>query len=212
MTAEAERFVTPLTLCVADREAGLHLALGYARAHSAHSRLVREAQVALVAPATANLIAKLAAGIADDSADRRAVSGAHPAVARAGDERGDVRRCGDAGELARLEGARLRGRRSGAWLPRGARTRNRPAGGRGAHSRGTRTCTRALPVTGREPRGDHRGPDARSLRPGAFRQQRLDGRDRHRARARSGAARCRGHACCWAQRCSNRQPASRSCA
>ncbi len=65
MTAEAERFVTPLTFSSLTARS-VYTALWDAPERIPHIRLVREADVALVAPATANLIAKLAAGIADD--------------------------------------------------------------------------------------------------------------------------------------------------
>ncbi len=65
MTAEAERFVTPLTF---SSLTGRHVytSLWDLPERIPHIRLVRDAQVALVVPATANLIAKLVAGIADD--------------------------------------------------------------------------------------------------------------------------------------------------
>jgi phosphopantothenoylcysteine decarboxylase/phosphopantothenate--cysteine ligase len=65
MTAEAERFVTPLTFASLTARP-VYASLWDAPERIPHIRLVREAKVALVAPATANLIAKLAAGIADD--------------------------------------------------------------------------------------------------------------------------------------------------
>lgn len=65
MTAEAERFVTPLTFASLTARP-VFTSLWDAPERIPHIRLVREASVALVAPATANLIAKLAAGIADD--------------------------------------------------------------------------------------------------------------------------------------------------
>jgi phosphopantothenoylcysteine decarboxylase / phosphopantothenate---cysteine ligase len=65
LTAEAERFVTPLTFASLTARP-VYTSLWDLPERIPHIRLVREAQVALVAPATANLIAKLAAGIADD--------------------------------------------------------------------------------------------------------------------------------------------------
>lgn len=65
MTAEAERFVTPLTFSSLTARP-VFTSLWDLPERIPHIRLVREATVALVAPATANLIAKLAAGIADD--------------------------------------------------------------------------------------------------------------------------------------------------
>ncbi|MBV9719581.1 MAG: bifunctional phosphopantothenoylcysteine decarboxylase/phosphopantothenate--cysteine ligase CoaBC [Candidatus Eremiobacteraeota bacterium] len=65
MTAEAEHFVTPLTFASLTARP-VYTSLWDAPERIPHIRLVREAQVALVVPATANLIAKLAGGIADD--------------------------------------------------------------------------------------------------------------------------------------------------
>jgi phosphopantothenoylcysteine decarboxylase / phosphopantothenate---cysteine ligase len=65
MTAEAERFVTALTFSSLTARP-VYTSLWDAPERIPHVRLVREADVALVAPATANLIAKLATGIADD--------------------------------------------------------------------------------------------------------------------------------------------------
>ncbi|MGZ3498292.1 MAG: bifunctional phosphopantothenoylcysteine decarboxylase/phosphopantothenate--cysteine ligase CoaBC [Vulcanimicrobiaceae bacterium] len=65
MTAEAERFVGPLTFSSLTARP-VYTSLWDAPERIPHIRLVREAQVALVAPATANVIAKLANGIADD--------------------------------------------------------------------------------------------------------------------------------------------------
>jgi phosphopantothenoylcysteine decarboxylase/phosphopantothenate--cysteine ligase len=65
MTAEAQRFVTPLTFASLTARPA-YGSLWDLPERIPHIRLVREAALALVAPATANLIAKLAAGIADD--------------------------------------------------------------------------------------------------------------------------------------------------
>ena len=65
MTAEAERFVTPLTFSSLTARP-VYVSLWDAPERIPHIRLVLQADVALVAPATANFIAKLAAGIADD--------------------------------------------------------------------------------------------------------------------------------------------------
>jgi phosphopantothenoylcysteine decarboxylase / phosphopantothenate---cysteine ligase len=65
MTDEAERFVTPLTFSSLTARP-VYTSLWDAPERIPHIRLVREARVALVAPATANVIAKLANGIADD--------------------------------------------------------------------------------------------------------------------------------------------------
>ena len=65
MTAEAERFVAPLTFASLTARP-VYTSLWDAPERIPHIRLIREAAVAIVAPATANLIAKLAAGLADD--------------------------------------------------------------------------------------------------------------------------------------------------
>lgn len=65
MTAEAEKFVGPLTFSSLTARP-VYSSLWDAPERIPHIRLVREAQVILVAPATANTIAKLAHGVADD--------------------------------------------------------------------------------------------------------------------------------------------------
>ena len=65
LTQEAERFVGPLTFSSLTARP-VFTSLWDLPERIPHIRLVREAHVALVAPATANFIAKLAAGIADD--------------------------------------------------------------------------------------------------------------------------------------------------
>lgn len=65
MTAEAERFIAPLTFASLTARP-VYTSLWDAPERIPHIRLVRDAEVALVAPATANLMAKLAGGVADD--------------------------------------------------------------------------------------------------------------------------------------------------
>lgn len=65
MTAEAERFIGSLTFSALTARP-VYTSLWDAPDRIPHVRLVREAQVAMVVPATANSIAKLAGGIADD--------------------------------------------------------------------------------------------------------------------------------------------------
>jgi phosphopantothenoylcysteine decarboxylase/phosphopantothenate--cysteine ligase len=65
LTEEAERFVGALTFsALTSRPA--YESLWDAPERIPHIRLVREAELAVVAPATANVIAKLATGVADD--------------------------------------------------------------------------------------------------------------------------------------------------
>lgn len=65
MTEEAKEFVGPLTFSSLTARP-VYTSLWDAPERIPHIRLVREAQAILVAPATANIIAKLAQGIADD--------------------------------------------------------------------------------------------------------------------------------------------------
>lgn len=65
MTAAAERFIAPLTFSSLTARP-VYTSLWDAPERIPHIRLVREAQVAIVAPATANVIEKLALGVADD--------------------------------------------------------------------------------------------------------------------------------------------------
>jgi phosphopantothenoylcysteine decarboxylase/phosphopantothenate--cysteine ligase len=65
LTAEAEHFIGALTFASLTARP-VYTSLWDAPERIPHIRLVREAQVALVVPATANLIAKLAHGIAED--------------------------------------------------------------------------------------------------------------------------------------------------
>jgi phosphopantothenoylcysteine decarboxylase/phosphopantothenate--cysteine ligase len=65
MTAGAEQFIAPLTFSALTARP-VYTSLWDAPERIPHIRLVREAQIAVVVPATANVMAKLAHGIADD--------------------------------------------------------------------------------------------------------------------------------------------------
>ncbi len=67
MTEKAMRFITPLTLEILSRNpVYCSLFPGEKEWDPAHISLARKADLVLIAPATANIIGKLAAGIADD--------------------------------------------------------------------------------------------------------------------------------------------------
>lgn len=67
MTPAATRFITPLTLKVAsDRPVYADLWAAAQRAPVIHVQLARLADLVLIAPATADILAKLAHGLADD--------------------------------------------------------------------------------------------------------------------------------------------------
>ena len=65
MTADAARFLGPVTLSALASEP-VHESLWSDADPIPHTRLARAADVVVVAPATATLLAKYAAGIADD--------------------------------------------------------------------------------------------------------------------------------------------------
>ncbi len=68
MTAEAQQFITPLTLQTLSRQAVItRLADENNSWQPGHIQLADSAHLLLIAPATANIIAKLANGIADDA-------------------------------------------------------------------------------------------------------------------------------------------------
>jgi phosphopantothenoylcysteine decarboxylase/phosphopantothenate--cysteine ligase len=67
MTANAQRFITPLTLqALSGNPVGTNLFSLESESRIGHIHLARSADLVILAPATANLIAKMAVGIADD--------------------------------------------------------------------------------------------------------------------------------------------------
>ncbi len=79
MTAQAERFVGALTFASLTARP-VYTSLWDAPERIPHIRLVREAQVMLIAPATANTIAKLAQGFADDLVTAAALAARIPLI------------------------------------------------------------------------------------------------------------------------------------
>lgn len=68
MTANAKRFIAPLTFQTVTRNEVIDDLWGSAKSYDAeHVALAKSVSLVLVAPATANIIAKAAAGIADDA-------------------------------------------------------------------------------------------------------------------------------------------------
>ena len=90
-----------------------------------HLELVANCDAYLVAPASANTVAKLAAGIADSMLTTSFLACAAPRLRRPGDERPDVRRRGDPGQPGDAARARRHGDRAGGGAARLAR-RARP--------------------------------------------------------------------------------------
>ncbi|HYA41494.1 MAG TPA: flavoprotein, partial [Syntrophobacteraceae bacterium] len=67
MTANAQRFVTPLTFqALSSNVVGTDLFSMESESRISHIQKARMADLIVLAPATANLMAKMAAGIADD--------------------------------------------------------------------------------------------------------------------------------------------------
>ena len=155
-----------------------------------HIRLVRAAEVALRSlPATANVIAKLAHGIADDLLTNALLAARIPRHRRAGDERGDVRTSGDAGKPATLARAAYEIVEPGTRFL--GRTRE-PAPG-GSRARSDLLAAIDAPWLRRRSLAGKRvaitaGPTREAYRSGSLFEQRVDRHDGHRTRARS--ARC----------------------
>ena len=69
MTASAQQFITPLSVSALSGNTTYHDLFSLTdEAEMGHIRLAREADVVLIAPATANIMAKMAYGLADDLA------------------------------------------------------------------------------------------------------------------------------------------------
>ncbi len=66
MTKEAEHFITPLTLSSLSGEKVYHGMFSDLSGGMPHIDLARQADAILIAPATANIIGKIACGLADD--------------------------------------------------------------------------------------------------------------------------------------------------
>ena len=134
MTAAATRFVTPMTFEALSRHPVFHdqWALG-ASGDIRHISLADDADLLLVAPATANILGKLARGIADDALSTLYARDSRPGAGRPRHEREHVRAPRGAGEprdsVARPRGGRRRARHAGTSPAAGsarAGSRRRP--------------------------------------------------------------------------------------
>jgi phosphopantothenoylcysteine decarboxylase/phosphopantothenate--cysteine ligase len=107
LTAAAERFVTPLSVA-ALAEAKVHSALFDLtdEVEMGHIELSRSADIILVCPASANLMARMAAGIADDLATTILLATDTPVIAAPAM---NVRMWGHAATIANVETLRRRG-------------------------------------------------------------------------------------------------------
>ena len=99
MTAAARQFVTPLAAgALAGERVFTDLFDAESEFDVGHIRLARDTDLIVVAPATADLMAKMAGGHADDLASAGAACHRSAGVARAGDESADVEPSGDAAQ------------------------------------------------------------------------------------------------------------------
>ena len=172
MTAAAREFVTAATFqAVSGRSVRTDLWDAAAEAAMGHIELARWAELVLIAPASADFLARLSAGIADDLLSTLVPGhrGAHRSCT--GDEschvgqRGNACECRDAA-AARRAGVRTRRGRSGlrrGWCGPDARTTR--AGRSREHSAAGRWPAERAPCV------DYRRTDARAHRSGSIHQQ-----------------------------------------
>ena len=115
MTQSATRFVGPVTFeAITRRRVITDQFEPGANADIEHIALASTIDLLLIAPATANIIGKLANGIADDFLSTLYTATRAPRAARAGDEHPDVRARGGAPQSRHARGARRRGSSSRA--------------------------------------------------------------------------------------------------
>ena len=196
MTAGAREFVTPMTFqAVSGHEVRSDLWDEDAERAMSHIELARWADLILIAPATADFIARLAHGMADNLLTTLCLATERAGGGRAGDEPPDVGATpATQANIAHAARARRACVRSGQRQPGLRRDRRRPHDGAGRYRRGSvRRTAAAGPLKGTQG-ADHRRPDARTHRPGALHQQSQLGKDglrggagRARARRRRGA-------------------------
>ena len=109
MTKAAQEFVTPLSVgAIAGEHAFTDLFDPASEFDVGHIRLARDNDLIVVAPATADLMAKMANGHADDLATAVLLATDKHDPARAGDEPAHV---GEQGDAAQSQAARRRRRR-----------------------------------------------------------------------------------------------------
>ena len=175
MTRAAQAFITPLTLqALSGQPVRTDLLSPEAEAGMDHIALARWADQVLIAPATADLIARLACGLADDLLTTLVLATAGTGGDRAGDESADVGASCDAGECA----APIRARGASSAQPLASRpvasralaawwSLSSAMGPRRGAARFGRSGLDARRATG----ADDRRTDARGDRPGALHWQ-----------------------------------------
>ena len=126
MTAAAQQFITPLTLqTLSGQPVGTDLFGLESEARIGHIHMARAAQLVVVAPATANIMAKMAAGIADDYLTTTVLAGKAPVLICPAHERSHVGAPGNQTERRHPPGAGLSraGARVGCTGVQGGRCR-----------------------------------------------------------------------------------------
>ncbi len=114
MTRSAREFITPLSAAtLSGQPVRQELFSLTDEALIGHIELSRSADLVVVAPATANLLARMAGGLADDLADNASARDRQARARRSGDERADVAASGDPAEHRAAQGRRRRVRRTG---------------------------------------------------------------------------------------------------
>ena len=148
MTHSATRFVGPVTFeAITRRRVITDQFEPGANADIEHIALASTIDLLLIAPATANIIGKLANGIADDFLSTLYTATRAPVLHRAGDEHADVRARGGAAEPRHARGARRAVRRAGRGLS-GVRL-DRQRAGSPSRTRSSRRPRRCCGPTGR---------------------------------------------------------------
>ena len=193
MTPDAQRFLQPLSFqAITHRPVFADLWAPGMETDIAHVTLGRESDVIVVAPATANMLAKLAHGLADDPVSVTALAARCPVIVAPAMDAGMYTHPATVANVAML---RARGRDASSSPKRAIWPAAWSGLGRLAAPETILDIVRAtLGATrrpGRPARAGHRRRHSRSHRPGALHRQSLVGQDglRHR---RSGARPRRG--------------------
>ena len=193
MTPAATRFVGPLTFqAVSGAPVLTDLFDASVEQTYGHLGLARAADLFVVAPATADLIARLRAGHGRRRGHHHRPGGDLPGPARPGDEHAHVEERGRAGEpRARCAARGWHGGRAGLGLARRRRLRRGTHGGAGGDR--ARDGAPARERRSRGPQGPrHRRADARANRSGPLHLEPFVREDGLRARGGRRAARRRG--------------------
>ena len=169
MTRAATKFITPLTLqTLSGHPVARNLFDPAEEAQIGHIQLADQADLVLVAPATADVIARLAGGHGGRSAGGGGAGHPGPGAAGAGDEREHVGEPADPGQPAPAAGRRPDHHRRPRQGRAGLRLdRRRPPGGPGGDRRGRGADPGPAPAerrAGRAPGGGDGRPHARGGR------------------------------------------------